>query len=236
MKLRSWTLLALTGLLLAWTATAFAAPATPTNLENRVVRGPDTRGAILEVTLLDTKGRPVAGAKVTATRKDQREVAAVTGPDGVAVLDGLPNDSTGTVHQVKGLRAVNWDIKLQSGMINALTVRHNVVCYGDYPRKYTNPLVVKLPIHQPKFEQRWAPVSYVGKTWPVKGDKIDGNFQQLTYHPARGSKGQITQAYFRPWGPLEGAVKLPEELPIVPWWHISVYSVVNCDKRGAADQ
>lgn len=226
MKMRSWILLMLSGLLFAGAVTAFAA--TPASDDpSRVLRQPVARGTILEVTLLDTKGRPVSGAKVTAVRDDFYEVNAVTGPDGVAILDGLPIESKGTVHAVKKLRAVNWDIKLQSGKINYLTVRHNVLCYGDNPRKYTNPLVVKLPCAQPRFEQRWAPVSYVGREWPVKGDKfIDDNTQQLTYHPARGSKGQITQAYFRPWGILEGEAKLP----IVPWWHISVYSVVNCDK------
>lgn len=230
MNVRNMTLVFLTGLMLAWAASAFAA--TPTADQNRVLRQPVARGTILEVTLLDTKGIPVAGAKVTAVRDDLNEVSAITGPDGVAVLDGLPNDSKGTVHQVRKLRAVNWDIKLQSGKINYLTVRHNILCYGDKPRKYTNPLIVKLPCEQPRFEQRWAPVSYVGAQLPVRGDKfLDDSTQELTYHPARGSSGQITQAYFRPWGTLEGEAKLP----IVPWWHISVYSVVNCDRKGAAE-
>lgn len=229
MKMRSWTLLLLTGLLMAWGVTAFAA--TPTDPANRVVRGPETRAAILEVTLLDTKGKPVSGAKVTAETADLRQVSSVTGPDGVAVLDGLPLESKGTVHAINRLRSVDWDIRLQSGMINYLTVRHNIVCYGINPRKYRNPLIVKLPVHQPRFDQRWAPVSYVGDVLPVKGDKfLDNNVQQLTYHPR--NKGQITQAYFRPWGEHEGETKMP----VVPWWHISVYTVVNCDRVSSAAQ
>lgn len=241
MKMRNWTLMILSGLLLAWATTAFAA--TPTADENRVVRGPNARGAILEVTLLDTKGRPVSGAKVTGVTDDMREVGAVTGPDGIAVLDGLALQSKGHVEHVnkKTLRAVNWDIRLQSGVINHLTVRHNLLCYGDVPRKYTQPLVVKLPIHKPRFEQRWAPVAYVGREWPLKGDKFLGeDTQQLTYHPARGSKGQVVQCYFRPWGEREGEAHTNVEptldkLPVVPYWHISVYSVVNCDRKGAAE-
>jgi hypothetical protein len=227
MKMRNWTVLLLTGLMLAWGVTAFAA--TATDDDSRVLRQPVARGTILEVTLLDTKGNPVSGAKVTAVRDDLNQVEAITGPDGIAVLDGLPMESKGTVHQMKNLRAVNWDIRLQSGKINYLTVRHNIVCYGINPRKYRNPLIVKLPVHQPRYEQRWAPISYVGANLPLKGDKfLDDNWQQLTYHPT--GKGQITQAYYRPWGVHEGLA----ELPVVPWWHISVYSVVNCDKPAAA--
>lgn len=241
MKMRNWTLLILTGLVFAWAASAFAA--TPTADQNRVVRSPAHRGAILEVTLLDTKGTPVNGAKVSATTDDNREVSALTGPDGVAVLDGLPLQSKGVVEHVtkKTLRAVNWDIRLESGVINYLTVRHNLLCYGDYPRKYTQPLVVKLPIHKPRFEQRWAPVSFVGRELPLKGDKFLGeDTQQLTYHPARGTKGQVTQAYFRPWGPREGEAQnniepTNDKYPVVPYWHISVYSVVNCDRQRAPE-
>jgi hypothetical protein len=225
MKMRGWALFFLTGLML-WGMTALAA--TATDDESRVLRQPVARGTILEVTLLDARGNPVSGAQVTAVRDDLDQVTAVTGPDGVAVLDGLPTDSRGTVQQTKNLRAVNWNIRLQSGKINYLTVRHNTICYGVNPRKYRNPLIVKLPVHQPRYEQRWAPVSYVGASLPVKGDKfLDDNTQQLIYHPT--GKGQITQAYFRPWGVNEGLA----DLPVVPWWHISVYSVVNCDKPAA---
>jgi hypothetical protein len=227
MKARNWIALLLSGLMLAWGTTAFAATAADNG--SRVLRQPVARGTILEVTLLDTKGLPVAGASITAVRDDLNQVTAVTGPDGVAVLDGLPTDSRGTVQQVKNLRAVNWDIRLQSGKINYLTIRHNTVCYGVNPRKYRNPLIVKLPVHQPRYEQRWAPVSYIGSPLPVQGDKfLDDNWQQLTYQPT--GKGQITHAYFRPWGTHEGLA----ELPIVPWWHISVYTLVNCDKRTAS--
>ncbi len=38
------------------------------------------------------------------------QISAVTGPDGIAVIDGLPEKSTGTVHASSNLRAVNWDI------------------------------------------------------------------------------------------------------------------------------
>lgn len=229
MKMRSWTLLVLTGLMLAWSATAFAAASGSPDDPSRVLRQNTARGAFLELTLLDTKGRPVSGAKVTAVASDLSQVDAVTGPDGIAILDGLPEESTGTVHAVKKLRAVNWDIKLQAGKENHLTVRHNTICYGVNPRKYRNPLIVKLPTEQPRFDQRWAPVSYVGATVPVKGDKfLDDNWQQLTYHPT--GKGQITQAYFRPWGVFEGSAAKP----MSTWWHISVYTVVNCDRPVAA--
>lgn len=227
MKMRSWTLLMLTGLLLVWAIPAFAANA-GSNDPTRILRSNDAKGAILEVTVLDTKGNPVPGAKVTAIGSDLRENSAVTGANGIAVLDGLPAMSKGTVHATKNLRAVNWDINLEHGKINHLTVRYNVLCYGLHPRKYKNPLIVKLPTPQPRFEQRWAPVSYVGDKYAVKGDKfLDNDWQQLTYNPS--GKGQITQAYFRPWGEQEGAAPLPK----VNWWHISVYSVVNCDKVSA---
>lgn len=224
MKTRRWTLLVLTGLLLAWAIPAFAAPASPEE-PNRVLRHPEAKGAILEVTVLDTKGRPVPGAKITAIGSDMRETHVVTGPNGVAVLDGLPTDSKGTVHAKDKLRAVDWDIKIEHGRINYLTIRHNVLCYGVYPRKYRNPLVVKLPTEQTRFERRWAPVSYKGGVYPVRNDRfLDESTQQLTYHPT--GRGEITQAYFRPWGEHEGDA----EKPMVRWWHISVYSYVNCDR------
>lgn len=224
MKTRSWTLLLLTGLLLVWAIPAFAA--TTGDDKTRVLRVPDARGAVLEVTVLDPKGLPVQGAQVTAVSKELLESSAVTNNNGVAVLDGLPTDSKGVVTPGgRNLRPVEWDIKIEHGRINHLTVRYNVLCYGITPRKYRNPLVVKLPTEQPRFERRWAPVSYVGGSYPARSDKfLDDNGQQLTYAPS--NKGQITQAYFRPWGEYEGAAEKPK----VRWWHISVYSYVNCDR------
>ena len=224
MKMRSWTILLLTGLLVAWAVPAFAA--TTGDDKTRVLREPDARGAILEVTVLDPKGRPVQGAQVTGVSKELLESSAVTNNDGLAVLDGLPTESKGTVTPAnRKLRPVNWDITIEHGRINYLTVRYNVLCYGVNPRKYRNPLVVKLPTEQPRFEKRWAPVSYVGRNYPVKRDRfLDDNWQQLTYTPS--GRGQITQAYFRPWGVHEGEAEMPK----VRWWHISVYSYVNCDK------
>jgi hypothetical protein len=234
MKLRSWTSVILAGLLLVWAIPAIAA--VTGDDATRVLRVPDARGAILEVTVLDPKGNPVSGVKVTAVSKELLETTAITNGKGVAVLDGLRTDSKGTVHASKNLRAVNWDIKIEHGRINYLTVRYNTLCYGIYPRKYRNPLIVKLPTEQPRFERRWAPVSYdVGNSFPVKGSKfLDDNWQQLTYHPT-SNKGQITQAYFRPWGIHEGEA----DKPMVRWWHISVYTYVNCDKEkmsGAPDK
>lgn len=228
MTRRSWTLLMVTGLLLAWCLPVFAANV-PGDDPTRVLRTTALRGAFLELTVLDTKGRPVSGAKVNAVGSDLSQVTAVTGPDGKATLDGLPENSTGTVGATKNLRAVNWDIRLQHGKDNHLTVKYDTLCYGVNPRKYTTPLVVKLFTEQPRYEQRWAPVSYIGGTYPVKGDKfLDDSWQQLTYHPS--GKGQITQAYFRPWGVYEGAAAKP----MSTWWHISVYTLVNCDKPVAA--
>jgi hypothetical protein len=43
-------------------------------------------------------------------------------------------------------------------------------------------------------------------------------------------KGQITQADFRPWGEYQGAAKMA----MSTWWHISVYTYVNCDRKTAA--
>lgn len=224
MKMRSWTLMLLTGLLLVWAFSASAA--TTGDDKTRVLREPDARGAILEVTVLDPKGRPLEGVKVTGVSKELLESSAVTNQNGLAVLDGLPTDSKGVVTPGKrGLRPVEWDINIEHGRINYLTVRYNVLCYGVYPRKYRNPLVVKLPTEQPRYDRRWAPVSYVGGTYPVKRDQfLDDDWQQLTYWPS--GKGQITQAYFRPWGVHEGEAEKPK----VRWWHISVYNYVNCDK------
>lgn len=244
MKMRSWTLLVLTGLMLAWSATAFAAATGSPNDPSRVLRQVTARGAHLELTVLDTKGRPVSGAKVSAVASDLSQIAAVTGPDGTAVLDGLPEESTGTIAQVKNLRSVNWNIRLEPGKLNHLIVKYDTLCYGLDPRKYRTPLVVKLPTEQPRFDQRWAPVHYstsvwpfdrewpveMGKVWPVKGDKfIDEAQQQLSYIPMDG-RGQITQAYFRPWGEYQGAAKMPK----ATWWHISVYNYVNCDRKNPA--
>ena len=244
MKMRSWTLLVLTGLMLAWSATAFAAASGSPDDSSRVLRQVTARGAFLELTLLDTNGRPVSGAKVTAVASDLTQITAVTGPDGKAVLDGLQEESTGTIDRVKNLRSINWNVRLQSGMLNHMIVKHDTLCYGINPRKYRTPLVVKLPTEQPRFDQRWAPVHYsasawpfdkewpveMGKVWPVKGDKfLNDSWQQLTYLPL-DSKGQITQAYFRPWGEYQGAAKMP----MSTWWYISVYNYVNCDRKVAA--
>lgn len=244
MKTRRWTLLALTGLLLAWGTSAFAAATGSPDDPSRVLRQYNARGAHLELTVLDTKGRPVSGAKVTATASDLSEVSAVTGPDGMVVLDGLPDYSTGTVHATKNLRAVNWNINIQAGKLNHMTVKYDTLCYGVNPRKYRTPLKVNLFTEQPRFEQRWAPVHFssamwswdgpwpmeLGKPWPVRSDKfVDDSWQELTYLPLDG-RGQITQAYFRPWGAFEGSAEMPKST----WWHVSVYTYVNCDKRNAA--
>lgn len=244
MKLRQWTLFLLTGLLCVWATSAFAAASGSPDDPSRVLRQYNARGAHLEVTVLDTKGSPVGGAKITALASDLSQISAVTGPNGIAVLDGLPEKSTGTVHATNKLRSANWDIVIQAGKLNHLTVKYDTLCYGIDPRKYRTPLRVKLFTEQPRFEQRWAPVHYsgaiwnwdvewpadMGKVWPARGDKfMDDNWQELTYLPLDG-RGQITQAYFRPWGEFEGASKMP----MSTWWHVSVYTYVNCDKRSAA--
>lgn len=214
MKMRKWSLLMLAGLMFAWTVPAFAANAGSDD-PSRVLRTTSGRGTFLEVTVLDTKGRVVPGARITATASDLTEVSAVTGPNGVAVLDGLPNESKGTVHATKNLRTVSWDLLLESGKENRLTVRYNVICER-------NALRVKLPTPA-RIEHVWQPVKYVGATLPVKGSKFEDNTQQLTFHPH--GKGTITLAYARPWE-WEG-----KPMPMVTDWHLSVYTVVKCPPK-----
>lgn len=241
MKTRRWTLLALTGLLLAWATSAFAAASGSPDDPSRVLRQYNARGAVLEVNVLDPKGRPVSGANIVARASDLTSITAVTNSSGTAVLDGLPEMSSGTLQATKNLRAVNWNCILEPGKLNHLTIKYDVLCYGIYPRKYRTPLRVKLFTEQPIFDRRWEPVHYSSslwpwdkpwpiektKGWPVRGRKtIDNNWVELTYLPM-DNVGQITQAYFRPWGMWEGAAPMT----LSTWWHLSVYTYVNCDRK-----
>lgn len=221
MKKRSWSLLMLAGLLLVWAVPAFAVSAGSDD-PSRIVRQTEGKGVMLEVTVLDTKGRPVTGADITAVHSNMSNINAKTGPGGLAVLDGLPSDSKGTLHAItrnkQSLRTVNWDILVQSGYQNRCTIRYYTICER-------NPLVVKLPTPgRPNKEMQWDPVSYVGAKLPVRKSRfIQNEWQELTFYPH--GKGVITLAYARPW---EWAGK-PK--PLVTDWYLAVYTVVKCPPR-----
>lgn len=227
MKMRNWTLFLLTGLLFAcWSIQAFAANV-PGDDPTRVLRTSALRGAFLEVQVMDTKGRPVSGAKVTAMASDLTEVFAITGPDGKAILDGLPNESKGTVHAHNKLPAVSWDILIESGKENHLSIRHHYI-----PSNWRNNVCVrqslkeKLPTPD-RIEHAWETVKFQGPDVPIKGSVfVDSSWQELTFNPPVG-KGVITLAYTRPW---EWTGK---PMPLVTDWHLSVYTVTACPRKPA---
>ena len=212
MKLRRWSILALTSILFACAVPAFAADGDP----SRVLRSVSSRGAMLDLKVVDGKGRPMSGVRVTAVASDLSDVQAITGPDGVAHLDGLPNQSTGTVHASKKQnRSVPWNILIESGKDNKCTVQFYTVMEG-------NALKMKLPTPG-RIEHKWEPITYQGPTLPLKSLKvIDNNWQELTFHPT--SKGVITLAYTRPW---EWSGK---PMPITTDWHLAVYTVIKKPK------
>lgn len=130
MKTVRWSLMVLAGLLLAWAVPAMAADM----LEDpsHQIRAVQARGTILEMKVLDSRGAPVSGVRITAMGSDQNMREVVTNARGEAILDGLPNRSTGTVHGNKAHRKnVNWTFELESGMINKCivhTIRSSTRC------------------------------------------------------------------------------------------------------------
>lgn len=217
MKMRGWSLLALLGLLLAYALPALAVG--PSSDPSRVLRSVNARGAILDLKVIDGKGRPVSGARVSAIGSALDEVTAVTGPDGVAHLDGLPNQSKGTVHPFKNQKqSVSWDILIESGKDNHCTIQYFTVMEG-------NPLKLKLATPN-RIEQKWEPISYQGPKLPLKSLKVlDNNWQELVFYPT--SKGVITLAYTRPW---EWSGK---PMPMVTEWYLAVYTVVKKPRPAA---
>ena len=213
MKIRRWSLLALVGLLFAYALPAFAADAS-SNDPTRVLRSVNARGTFLNLKVVDGKGRPMSGVRVTAVGSDLNDVHAVTGPDGIAHLDGLPNESKGVIHPFKKqTRGVNWDILLESGRENNCTIQF----YTVYEK---NPVKVKLPTPA-RIEHKWEPITYQGAKVPLKSLRIiDENWQEMTFYPPLG-RGVITSAYTRPW---EWSGK---PMPMVTEWNLAVWNVIK---------
>ena len=224
MKIRSWSLMALTALLLA----CWAIPAMAAGESSQILRAAGNRGTFLMMTVLSDKGLPVPGVRVTAVGSDLVERSAVTGPDGVVELDGLPNDSRGTIAPFKNqTQTVSWHMMLESGKENRCTVQ-------AYTVMQPNALLVTLPVVASGTGHTWEPVAYSGNKLPLRSSKIlDQNaapgsnaWQQLTFSPS--SKGVITLAYIRPWEWNN------VDLPKTNDWRMVVYRVIPRPKPKAA--
>lgn len=238
MKMRRWSLMLLAGLLFAWAIPAMAA----NELEDpsHQIRAPQKRGTILEVKVLDTKGSPVSGVKITALGSDQSMREVVTNSRGEAILDGLPNHSTGTVHANKvHKKNVNWTFEVESGMINKCIVQYHTLVHtmyydGDKLTKQTwQPLVVspRPEINDDK-KVYWKPVSFVGPVLRESSKIITPGaapgaevMRELTYTP-RGS-GVITQARFRPSDWIATTSLQDMKMPVSNYWSLETYDFVT---------
>ena len=236
MKMRRWSLMLLAGLLLAWTIPAMAASA----LEDpsHQIRAPQNRGAILEMKVLDTRGAPVSGVKITALGSDRNMREVVTNSSGVAILDGLPNQSTGTVHGNKAHKKnVNWHFELESGMINECIVHYHVLTHWQYydGDKLTSqkwqPLVVQRPEINDNKNVHWKPVSFVGPVLRESSRIITPGaapgaeiMRELTFTP-HGS-GVITMARFRPSNWIASSALQSEKMPVSTFWSLDTYDFV----------
>ena len=237
MKMRRWSLMLLAGLLFAWAIPAMAA----NELEDpsHQIRAPQKRGTILEVKVLDTKGSPVSGVKITALGSDQSMREVVTNGRGEAILDGLPNRSTGTVHANKAHKKnVNWTFELESGMINKCIVHYHVLTHTMYydgdklTRQTWQPLVVQRPEINDDKRVHWKPVSFVGPVLRESSKIVTPNaapgaevMRELTYNP-RGS-GVITMARFRPSDWIATTSLQDMKLPVSTYWSLDTYDFVT---------
>jgi hypothetical protein len=236
MKMRRWSLMLLAGLLLAWTIPAMAASV----LEDpsHQIRAPQNRGAILEMKVLDTRGAPVSGVKITALGSDHNMREVVTNSRGIAILDGPPNQSTGTVHANKAHKKnVNWRFELESGMINECIVHYHVLTHWQYydgdklvSQKW-QPLVVRRPEINDDKSVHWKPVSFVGPVLRESSKIVTPGappgaeiLRELTYTP-RGS-GVITMARFRPSNWIASSTLQNMKMPVSTFWSLDTYDFV----------
>ena len=237
MKMRRWSLLVLAGLLLAWAIPAMAA----SEMEDpsHMMRAPQKRGTILEVKVLNTNGAPVSGVRITALGSDHNMREVITNGRGEAILDGLPNKSTGTVHANSAHKKnVNWTFEVESGMINKLVVHYHVLTHWMYYNGETltsqkwQPLVVQRPEINDDKKVYWKPVSFVGPVLRESSKIITPNaapgaevIRELTFTP-RGS-GVITMARFRPMDWIATtALRADQKLPVSNYWSLDTYDFV----------
>ena len=236
MKTRRWSLMVLAGLLLAWAMPAMAA--SEQEDPSHIMRAAQKRGTILEVKVLNTSGAPVSGVRITALGSDQNMREVITNSRGEAILDGLPNRSTGTVHANKTHKKdVNWTMEVESGMINKLIVHYHVLTHWMYydGDKLTNqkwqPLVVQRPEINDDKRVHWKPVSFVGPVLSESSKIVTPNaapgaevMRELTFNP-RGS-GVITMARFRPTDWIATTALQEMKLPVSNYWSLDTYDFV----------
>lgn len=237
MKTVRWSLMVLAGLLLAWAVPAMAAGV----LEDpsHQIRAVQARGTILEVIVLDSKGSPVSGVRITAMGSDHNMREVVTNGRGEAILDGLPNRSTGTVHGNKAHKKnVNWTFELESGMINKCIVHYHTLVHTMYydgdtlTRQTWQPLVVKRPEIYDDKQVYWKPVSFVGPVLRESSKLLTAGaapgsevMREITYTP-RGS-GVITMARFRPSSWIATTALEDQKLPVSTYWSLDTYDFVT---------